>query len=77
MTARLYTPGRLVAIDIADARLTVARMRLMKLIADGKLDPTVVTTHRFELGDVLAAYDVFARAAETNALKVVLSAKPQ
>jgi alcohol dehydrogenase len=164
MTARLYTPGRIVAIDLEDARLAVAREfgadvtinngredavaiamaltddlgvdvaieavgvpatfelcaelirpggrvanvgvhgkectlhleklwirdvqittglvdtwstpRLMKLIADGKLDPTVFGTHRFELGDIMAAYDVFARAGETHALKVVLSAEP-
>ena len=31
-------------------------------------------THRFALGDTMAAYDTFADAANTNALKVVLEA---
>jgi alcohol dehydrogenase len=46
--------------------------RLLQLIAQGRLDPTVFATHRFALDDTLAAYDTFAAAAETNALKVVL-----
>ncbi len=47
---------------------------LLKLVAEGRLDPTPFTTHRFGLGEVMDAYDVFADAANTNALKVVLSA---
>jgi alcohol dehydrogenase len=46
--------------------------RLLELIAEGRLDPTPFATHRFALDDALAAYDTFAAAAETNALKVVL-----
>jgi alcohol dehydrogenase len=33
-------------------------------------------THHFPLDDFLAAYDVFGRAAETGALKVVLTRTP-
>ena len=33
-------------------------------------------THHFALDDFLAAYDVFGRAAETGALKVVLTRTP-
>jgi alcohol dehydrogenase len=50
--------------------------QLLKLIADGRLDPTPFATHRFELGETEEAYDTFADAASTNALKVVLSAHP-
>jgi alcohol dehydrogenase len=46
--------------------------RLMRLIASGRLDPTIFATHRFALEDTMAAYDTFADAASTNALKVVL-----
>ena len=42
----------------------------------GRLDPTLFATHRFALADTEAAYDVFAAAAETHALKVVLTAEP-
>jgi alcohol dehydrogenase len=30
-------------------------------------------THRFELGEILQAYDVFANAADTGAIKVVMT----
>jgi alcohol dehydrogenase len=46
--------------------------RLLNLIAEGRIDPTVFATHRFALDDTLDAYETFAAAAETNALKVVL-----
>ena len=46
--------------------------QLMRLIASGRLDPSLFATHRFQLEDTMAAYDTFADAAETNALKVVL-----
>ena len=50
--------------------------KLLKLIEGGKLDPTTFATHRFSLDETEAAYDVFGAAAETHALKVVLSAVP-
>ena len=32
----------------------------MRLIASGRLDPSLFATHRFALEDTMAAYDVFA-----------------
>jgi alcohol dehydrogenase len=46
--------------------------QLMRLIASGRLDPSLFATHRFALDETMAAYDTFADAANTNALKVVL-----
>ncbi len=46
--------------------------RLMRLIASGRLDPSLFATHRYALGDTMAAYDTFADAANSGALKVVL-----
>ncbi len=46
--------------------------RLMRLIASGRLDPSLFATHRFALEDTMSAYDTFADAANTGALKVVL-----
>jgi alcohol dehydrogenase len=46
--------------------------QLMKLVADGRLDPTVFATHHFPLEDTMSAYDTFTDAANTAALKVVL-----
>jgi len=55
---------------------TFSTPRLLELIANGRLDPTPFATHRFPLDETMAAYDVFAAAAETNALKVVLEGEP-
>jgi alcohol dehydrogenase len=55
---------------------TFTTPRLLKLIAEGRLDATPFATHRFPLDETMAAYDVFADAANTNALKVVLEAVP-
>jgi alcohol dehydrogenase len=46
---------------------------LMHLVTSGQIDVKRFITHHFGLDDFEAAYDVFARAADTGALKVVLS----
>lgn len=46
---------------------------LLRLLAEQQLDPTPLITHRFHLDQMMEAYDVFGRAAETGALKVVLT----
>ncbi len=46
--------------------------QLLRLIASGRLDPSLFATHHFDLADAMSAYDTFADAASTNALKVVL-----
>ncbi|HVD02415.1 MAG TPA: zinc-dependent alcohol dehydrogenase family protein [Candidatus Dormibacteraeota bacterium] len=50
--------------------------QLLALISGGRLDPTVLATHRFPISDAMEAYDVFAAAATSKALKVVLQGAP-
>lgn len=50
--------------------------QLLSLIQTGKLDPTVMATHRFPIEEAMAAYDAFADAATSAALKVVLKGSP-
>ena len=52
---------------------TYSTPSLMRLLTSGQLDAHRFVTHRFALDDIVAAYDVFARAGETGALKVVLT----
>lgn len=47
--------------------------RLLSLIRGGRLDPTRFITHRFALDGVMDAYDVFADAGRSGALKVVMN----
>ena len=52
---------------------TVTTPMLLKVIASGKLQPGKLVTHRFELDDVMKAYDTFGNAAKEGALKVILT----
>ena len=54
-------------VDTATTRI------LLKAVASKKLDPSVLITHRFPLDRILDAYDTFSKAAETKALKVIIS----
>ncbi|BCW58710.1 zinc-dependent alcohol dehydrogenase family protein [Arthrobacter sp. StoSoilB20] len=49
---------------------------LLRLVAQHKLPADKFATHHFGLEQIMAAYDTFSRAAETGALKVVLSRNP-
>ena len=46
---------------------------LLRLLAGGQIEAGRFVTHHFALEEFAEAYDVFGRAAETGALKVVLS----
>ena len=46
---------------------------LLKLVAQGKLTPDKFVSHRFTFEQILDAYDTFGRAAETKALKVIIT----
>jgi alcohol dehydrogenase len=52
---------------------TFSTPTFLRLLAGDQLDATRFVTHHYPLGQFLDAYDVFARAGETGALKVVLT----
>ena len=66
---KLWTRDVTITTGLVDTR-TIPQ--LMMLVASGRLDPTVFATHRVSLQDKMSAYDTFADAANTGALKVVL-----
>ena len=66
----LWIKSITITTGLVDAYSTLT---LLNLVSEGRLDPTGLTTHRFELNEIIEAYDVFADAANTNALKVTLS----
>ncbi|WP_141307110.1 zinc-dependent alcohol dehydrogenase family protein [Streptomyces spinoverrucosus] len=55
---------------------TYSTPTLLRMAAAGRLPTSQLVTHTFPLDHMEEAYDVFARAAETGALKVVLG-EPQ
>lgn len=52
---------------------TYSTPTLLRLVASRQVDVARFVTHRFAMADFLEAYDVFANAADTHALKVVLT----
>jgi len=53
---------------------TVSTPMLMSILQSGKFDPGMLVTHRFKLDGILDAYEAFAHAAQTRALKVLITA---
>jgi alcohol dehydrogenase len=66
---KLWTRDVTITTGLVD---TFSIPQLMRLITSGRLDPSLFATHHFPLGDTMDAYDTFADAANTKALKVVL-----
>jgi alcohol dehydrogenase len=53
---------------------TVSTPMLLKTLRSGRLEAAKLITHRFSLNDVMKAYETFAHAADTHALKVIIKA---
>jgi alcohol dehydrogenase len=47
---------------------------LLNILRSHKIDPKLLITHRFKLDRILDAYETFAHAANTRALKVIIEA---
>ena len=51
---------------------TITIPTLFKTVASHKIDPKLLITHRFKLDNILKAYETFANAVKTKALKVII-----
>lgn len=52
---------------------TTTTPMLLKLVAQGKITPEKFVSHRFTFDSIIDAYDTFGRAADTKALKVIIT----
>ena len=52
---------------------TVTVPMLLKVVLSGKVEPAKLITHRFDLSDIIKAYETFGNAAKEHALKVILA----
>jgi alcohol dehydrogenase len=52
---------------------TYSTPQLLDMVVAGQIDTGHMITHRFALDQIIEAYDVFARAGQTGALKVALA----
>jgi alcohol dehydrogenase len=53
---------------------TVSTPMLLETLRSRRLDPKLLITHRFTFEQILDAYETFAHAANTRALKVIIAA---
>jgi alcohol dehydrogenase len=67
---RLWIRNVTITTGLVDTRSTPT---LLRLVSEGRVDPLPFGTHRFTHDQIMDAYGVFADAARTNALKVVLT----
>lgn len=67
---RLWSQNIAITTRLVD---TVTTPMLLKTVQSKKLDPKRLITHRFKLDKILDAYETFGKAAETQALKVIIA----
>jgi len=60
-----------IATRLVDASSTPMLLNLLRV---GKIEPKLLITHHFPLTHILEAYETFAEAARTHALKVIIEA---
>jgi len=68
---RLWDRNITIATRLVD---TVSTPRLLDIVRSRKIDPKRLITHHFKFEQILEAYETFAHAADTGALKVVIEA---
>lgn len=68
---RLWSQNISITTRLVD---TVTTPMLLKTVCAHKIDPRQLITHRFPLDRILDAYETFAHAADTGALKVLIEA---
>lgn len=68
---RLWSHNISIITSLVD---TATTPMLLKTVKARKLDPGKLITHRFKLAGILDAYETFANAATTKALKVIIEA---
>jgi alcohol dehydrogenase len=68
---RLWSENIAITTRLVDA---VSTPMLLKTVQSKKINPKLLITHRFKLDKILDAYETFAHAASTGALKVIIEA---
>lgn len=67
---RLWSQNIAITTRLVDTESTPV---LLKALESGKLDPKLLISHHFSFDQILSAYDTFARAGDSHALKVIIS----
>ena len=66
---RLWSSNITLTTRLVDAGTTPM---LLRMVQSGRIDAKKLVSHRFELTEIIKAYDIFANAAKEHAFKVVI-----
>jgi alcohol dehydrogenase len=67
---KLWASNITLTTQLVDAGTTP---KLLRMVQSGRLDAKKLISHRFELSEILKAYNTFGNAAKEHALKVVIN----
>ena len=67
---RLWSQNITITTRLVDTTTTPT---LLKMVSSKKIDPTVLISHHFDFEDILEAYDTFAEASKTQAIKMIIN----
>lgn len=67
---RLWSQNITITTRLVD---TITTSTLLEMVSSKKIDPTMLISHHFKFEDIMAAYETFAEASKTQAIKMIIS----
>lgn len=67
---RLWSQNITITTRLVD---TITTPTLLKMVSSKKIDPQMLISHHFHFKDIIEAYDTFAEASKTQAIKMIIS----
>lgn len=67
---RLWSQNITITTRLVD---TVTTPTLLEMVTSKKIDPGMLVSHHFKFEDMMEAYETFAKATETQAIKMIIS----
>lgn len=67
---RLWSQNITITTRLVD---TITTPTLLKMVASKKIDPNILVSHHFNFEDIMDAYETFAEASKTQAIKMIIS----
>lgn len=67
---RLWSQNITITTRLVD---TITTPTLLKMVSSKKIDPNMLISHHFNFVDIMEAYETFAEASKTQAIKMIIS----
>ena len=67
---RLWSQNITITTRLVD---TITTPTLLKMVSTKKIDPNLLISHHFDFKDIMDAYNTFATASKTEAIKMIIS----